>query len=252
MLTIAMLVVCYVAYARGHVEGWNLVALNGVGGIVWLGRPMLFVRSFTALCLLSTATLTLEAHGTVVGFTSTDTTRPWYAILVASSEVLWLVLIVDDVAMVATQHWTPKYATLHRLAVWSGASLLTWLRPVQHRAVLARDCAVVQVDLQLVCTSASVYIGDPHRLWSLVVLVVGTQLGSYAVVRAWYARAPPVPAALGPDEAFFFYAGARYFFARAKWTVDGVCYVDPASAVLNGNLVFFWRGAQYVFDIKMW
>ncbi|EQC36644.1 hypothetical protein SDRG_06082 [Saprolegnia diclina VS20] len=253
MLAMALLVLLYLVYARGHVEGLNLLSLQSVGAIVWLGRPMLFVRSVSALCLLSTATLTLVQNGAVVAFTSTEYERPWYAVLVASSEVLWLALIVNDVGMVWTQAMTPKYTPLHRAIVYCSATLLTSLDPVQHTLSLGLQCYLAQVDAQVVCNSAVIRIGELRRLVSLVVLVLSTQVLSYMVVRAYlYMHKTSLTGVPSTRDAFFMYAGAHYFFCRAKWTVDGVYYVDPASAVLNGNLVLPWRGVQYVLDIKLW
>ncbi|KAF0692707.1 Aste57867_16218 [Aphanomyces stellatus] len=64
--------------------------INRVAGLVWTGRPLLFVRSVVALCLLSTAHLELRQLGSL-GFMTAfeanlmDATK----LVLASGEVAW-------------------------------------------------------------------------------------------------------------------------------------------------------------------
>ncbi|OQR91153.1 hypothetical protein THRCLA_09082 [Thraustotheca clavata] len=118
---LALVVIIYIIYTHGHVEGLKLFTLYGIGGIVWLGRPMLFIRSMTALGVLSTSTLTLVQEKNLVHFASMDITRPCCRIIKANhntsldtSVVLWLALIANDIAMVRTHIYTTNYGFLHR------------------------------------------------------------------------------------------------------------------------------------------
>ncbi|KAF0689829.1 Aste57867_18741 [Aphanomyces stellatus] len=75
MLGLASLVATYIGLSRGHIEAWNAFELLRVGAIVWCGRPLLFVRSLTAVALLSTSALHVAFSGHVSYFEVTD--EPW-------------------------------------------------------------------------------------------------------------------------------------------------------------------------------
>ncbi|KAF0688119.1 Aste57867_20237 [Aphanomyces stellatus] len=59
VLSVVVGLILYVVWCRGFVDGANLLLVNRVAGIVWVGRPLLLLRGVTALCFLSTATLEL-------------------------------------------------------------------------------------------------------------------------------------------------------------------------------------------------
>ncbi|OQR91161.1 hypothetical protein THRCLA_22485 [Thraustotheca clavata] len=100
------------------------------------------------------------------------------------------------------------------------SALLTTFIPVQSVAMINN---YYQVDYQVVCTNATIQFGNVKRLLTLINLVLGLQ---------WILKYSSND--VGQD--IFYYSGARYYFARSKWTYDGIEYIDPASAVLNGNL----------------
>ncbi|KAF0707945.1 hypothetical protein As57867_006477, partial [Aphanomyces stellatus] len=47
-------------------------------------------------------------------------------------------------------------------------------------------------------------------------------------------------------------AGAKYLFDWSPWVRHGVAYVDPASALLNGLVVFPFKRQGYAMDMKIW
>ncbi|OQR88880.1 hypothetical protein ACHHYP_06573, partial [Achlya hypogyna] len=51
LLMIATTAVLHTVVNGCNGEGYNLFEVNRVGGMVWIGRPLLFVRSLTALCI---------------------------------------------------------------------------------------------------------------------------------------------------------------------------------------------------------
>ncbi|EQC25633.1 hypothetical protein SDRG_16488 [Saprolegnia diclina VS20] len=246
MICVAIVVGMYILSSRGHVEGLNMLVLNRVGGIVWVGRPLLFVRSLTAVCLLSTGTLELVYDGGYSFFQSA--TNPWYKTWLAASEVTWLLSVVNDILMVITLEYTPYCATPNSLLVWLVAAILSATYPVSHSAMLSTDaCYAAEVDFQLICNSATIYIGSTSRLWTLIGVVVACNIVVYVVVRMTLTEAPR-----SDINSLFLYAGARYLFWHSKWKYDDVYYLDKASAVLNGILPLRWRGRLYAFDIKLW
>ncbi|EQC26581.1 hypothetical protein SDRG_15611 [Saprolegnia diclina VS20] len=101
MLLVSAVVVGYMLRAPTCFQGSNLLKLNRVGGLVWVGRPLLFLRSATAICLLCTSGVDLRFSG-YLSFFQVDP-APWYKVLLAAWEVSWFVAVVDDILLVATQ-----------------------------------------------------------------------------------------------------------------------------------------------------
>ncbi|KAG9401460.1 hypothetical protein AC1031_009325 [Aphanomyces cochlioides] len=59
LVCVGCVVLLYILGLRGQVEAMNIISFSRVGSLVWIGRPLIFVRALTAIGLLSTATLTL-------------------------------------------------------------------------------------------------------------------------------------------------------------------------------------------------
>ncbi|KAF0717447.1 Aste57867_2285 [Aphanomyces stellatus] len=76
MMGIASFMLLYVLISHGMVEVLNCLKLQRVGALVWIGRPLLVVRSLTAIALLSTATLQLVFNGSISYFEVVQ--DPWY------------------------------------------------------------------------------------------------------------------------------------------------------------------------------
>ncbi|OQR80732.1 hypothetical protein ACHHYP_17278 [Achlya hypogyna] len=246
MIFVALMAALYIVMSRGHVEGLNMLVLNRVGGIVWIGRPLLFVRSLTAVCLLSTGTLTLGYKDGYSAFASTS--NPWYKTWLAASEVTWLLSVVNDVLMVVTLEYTPYCATPNSLLVWLISAVLSATYPVEHTAELSRDqCYAAAIDFQVICSTATIGIGSTARLLTLILLVVACNVVVYVVVRITLRETPT-----SDIDSLFLYAGARYLFWHSKWKYHDVYYLDKASAVLNGILPLRWRGRLFALDIKLW
>ncbi|KAF0724821.1 hypothetical protein Ae201684P_020485 [Aphanomyces euteiches] len=117
MLAVAGVTLVYIGLFHGHVEVLNLLELNRVGAIVWIGRPLLFIRSLTALSLLSTATVQLVYNGNETSFR--EVKNSFVKIVLAANEVTWTVAILNDILMIWTQEYTIYYATMNSVLVWS-------------------------------------------------------------------------------------------------------------------------------------
>ncbi|RQM21395.1 hypothetical protein B5M09_005788 [Aphanomyces astaci] len=72
LLGVTGLVIMYILVSCSHIESSNLLELNCVVGIVWIGRPLLRLRGVTSVCLLSTATVELRRDHQVAHFVVTD------------------------------------------------------------------------------------------------------------------------------------------------------------------------------------
>ncbi|OQR97533.1 hypothetical protein ACHHYP_10726 [Achlya hypogyna] len=243
---VACLAGVYVLASRGRVHGLNMFAINRVTGLVWIGRPLLLLRGVTALCLLSTAALTLEQSR---GFYFLAAPRPsWLATVMAAGETTWLVFILNDGFSLATKQYTAVYAAQSSILVWAVAALWSLVSPVQHSATVARACDVVAVDLQLVCHGGSVAIGSARRLVALAAMASGVAFATYVVQRCRF------PALASREiHSHLLYASAQYHFVQTGWVDGDVYHLDRASAAIAGLLSVHWRRHKtLVLDIKSW
>ncbi|KAF0689515.1 Aste57867_19018 [Aphanomyces stellatus] len=209
------------------------------------GRPLLLVRSLTAIALLSTATLELDFSGYISYFRVTQ--DPWYKTLLAANEVTWMVAIVNDIAMAVTQDHTRYYAFANSVLVWLVVVVLSFVAPVSHSFTIDKQCLVVQVDFEVVCDSGSLSIGQVSRLALILGVVIGCNAVCYVV--AYVVWRQPTTSKV---DSFFVYAGARYLFVTSAWVHHDVYYMDRMSAVLNGILTVQWGATIHGLDIKLW
>ncbi|RHY99280.1 hypothetical protein DYB35_002421 [Aphanomyces astaci] len=128
----------YILLARGHIEGRNMFKLNRVAGIVYMGRPLLLLRSMAAMSVLSTATLELEqsSSGVLTYFIATST-RPLTVVgavkmFLAAGEVSWFTFVLNDMFMVVTRQYTSPYAFKSSLIVWMASGVLSFASPVYY------------------------------------------------------------------------------------------------------------------------
>ncbi|KAF0689880.1 Aste57867_18701 [Aphanomyces stellatus] len=245
MIALASVLLGYVGLCRGHVEVRNLFQLQRVGASVWCGRPLLLVRSLTAVALLSTSTLQLVFSGTISYFVVTQ--DPWYKTLLAANEVTWMVAIVNDVAVAFTQDYTRHYAFVNTILVWLVVVSLSVGLPVRHELTIETHCDVVEMDFQLACESANLDIGYASRLVVILAVVLVCNLVCYLVARTFLHH----PFRTQVD-SIFVYAGARYLFATSAWVSNDVYYMDRMSAAMNGILTVQWGDNIHGLDVKLW
>ncbi|KAF0698439.1 Aste57867_10943 [Aphanomyces stellatus] len=245
VIVLASLVLVYIVLSRGYIEALNLFELQRVGAIVWIGRPLLFVRSLTAVGLLSTASLELTFDGFLSYFQVIK--APWYKTLLAANEVTWMVAIVNDIAMAFTREYTMYYATVNSVMIWLLTAMLGLQFPVSHSVTIDVQCSWVQVDYQVECTSGVISIGYISRLMLIIGLVLSSNIFCYAVTRCLVRN--PKSRTLN---SIFLYGGTRYLFMTNDWTYNNIYYIDRASAVLNGILTLRWRQTIIALDIKLW
>ncbi|OQR89763.1 hypothetical protein ACHHYP_20246 [Achlya hypogyna] len=105
MAVVAAVTAAYCIITRFCFEGINMSELNRVGAVVWVGRPLLFLRSVVAIALLSTASASLVQIGGAVN----DAPPPLLTVL-SGSEATWLILILTDVFIFATKDNTNRYS----------------------------------------------------------------------------------------------------------------------------------------------
>ncbi|KDO24366.1 hypothetical protein SPRG_10443 [Saprolegnia parasitica CBS 223.65] len=235
----------YIVTAGGYIEASNLLVVNRVGGLVWIGRPLLFLRSMTAICLLSTSGLQLMQ---MAGYFRFESVRaPWYTTITASGELTWLAFILNDAFSLLTQQYTSGYSSKSAIVVWVASAIWSFASPITHHVQIERRCVVVAVDAQAICHGGHVKIGSVQRFLALNLLVCGIVLVLYVVERL---RFPQLARPQG--SSFFLYAAANYQFKKARWQHRDVYCIDKASAVINGLLSFEWGDRVFMLDIKTW
>ncbi|KAF0687551.1 Aste57867_20670 [Aphanomyces stellatus] len=183
MIGIASIMLLYVLISHGMVEVLNCLELQRVGALVWIGRPLLVVRSLTAVALLSTSTLQLVFNGSISYFDVIQ--DPWYKTLLAANEITWMVAIVNDIAMALTQDYTAYYATANSILVWLVVMTWSFASPIRHSMSINKQCQLTQVDFQVVCESASITIGlvvDEDCVSKAVVLQYIRTIGGWPAI----------------------------------------------------------------------
>ncbi|OQR81364.1 hypothetical protein THRCLA_11799 [Thraustotheca clavata] len=248
VIVIAGLTSFYIVRSYGHVEGRNMFSLGSVGGVVWIGRPLLFLRSITAIGILSTGTLELTFSGYISYLRVSST--PWYATLISANELTWLAAVVNDFMIAHTREYNRYYNAINVLLIWLTAGCLSIAIPPHHIASIAptnETCSIVQMDFQIVCQSVSIQIGQLSRFIVLVLIVCFMNVVCYTATRCFVKN--PMPAYA---RSVVLYAGAKYLFQHRSWIYNDMYYLDRASAVLNGLLTFRWHDVLYVLDIKTW
>ncbi|KDO26906.1 hypothetical protein SPRG_20429 [Saprolegnia parasitica CBS 223.65] len=237
MIAIAGLAFVYIIAGRGHFEGLNMLELGRVGGIVWVGRPFLLLRSVTAMVLQNSGSL---SHFATVH-------DPWYKTLLAANEVTWLITIVNDILLVATGPYAAHYVVLNGVLVWIVAAVVSIWAPVTATLSVNLTCEVEAVDYQVLCTAGTIAIGHLGRMALLMGLVLVAHGICYVVVRSYHLRA----SATGVT-SLFLTSGAKYLFTQSPWMHNNVYYMDRASAALVGLLTLRLGAEMVVFDIKLW
>ncbi|KAF0696193.1 Aste57867_13025 [Aphanomyces stellatus] len=244
---VACLTSLYALVLGGHVDGCNLFELNRVGGLVWIGRPLLLLRGVTAIALLSSTGLTIQYTHQAVGFQST--VSPTWTLLLSSSELTWLTYILNDLFSFVTLHRTGDYSTGTSILASTATAIWTFTAPVAHQVALSRTCVVEAVDFQLTCDSGRVYIGSAQRTLALIGIAILSCVCSYCldVCRTkWCPKANPCP----EPTSVLLHAAAKYNFYF--WRDGPTYYMDKASAVLDGVVTLEWHGRLYLLDIKTW
>ncbi|OQS05230.1 hypothetical protein THRCLA_02604 [Thraustotheca clavata] len=248
LVVLATIAGLYLFLNRFTTEGYNLFATNRVGALVWIGRPLLLVRSFTALAILSTAPLELQLIGNVTVFATPITgSLGFLTKLLAAGEVNWLVFIIQDIAMVFTKDVTASYGPMSSVITMFISIYLSITAPVIHQASIHRQCAIDVMDYQIICSSGTLVIGSIKRFMTLVAISFGVSIVLYIYCRCRHAYGIRYGHSSG-----LLSCGAKYLFKQSRWIYNDVYYIDYSSAVLTGLIIIPNRSKLYVFDVKSW
>ncbi|KAF0717213.1 Aste57867_2433 [Aphanomyces stellatus] len=239
----------YAVSVQGQIEGLNMLEIHRVGGIVWVGRPLLFLRSAVAILVLATSQVTLAISGT---FTTIQTPTPLglqsLTTVLAGSETCWLVIVLTDLGLVVSQDHSNRYSLRSSILATLVSVLLTVASPVQPSFQLARACDATEIDLQLTCHAGVVTIGSSWRVMQLVVITSASVVICFAWDKWWHPsfRLPRHKLSL------LLPAGGHFLFHKKPWIFNRTLYLDKASAFMCGLLTLSTHRGIHILDIKTW
>ncbi|KDO21686.1 hypothetical protein SPRG_13024 [Saprolegnia parasitica CBS 223.65] len=243
LILVSATLVLALAYHRGHMECLNLLCVNRIVGMVWLGRPFVLVRSLSAIWLLNTSPLTLVQAG--VGTYLTSPPLAWYTTLLATSEMTWLVYVLNDLFSCVSQQYTSLYASKSSTLTWIVSFVWTLQSPQLYAATIDRHCVATDMDLHLTCVSGVIAVGSLHRLGYSMALICSCVIGTYLVQRLRYPDWPPreIPSVV---------LNAQSYYLMRLHAVDGALLLDKTSAIMAGLLSYEFQGRVYLMDVKSW
>ncbi|OQR85652.1 hypothetical protein ACHHYP_11595 [Achlya hypogyna] len=232
-------------FHKGHVEARNFLCVNRIVGMTWLGRPLVLVRSLSAIWLLNTSPLTLVQVGVGTRFTSPP--LAWYTTLLATSEMTWFVYVLNDLFSCITQQYTSLYASKSSTLTWLVAFAWTLWSPQLYAASVDRHCSVQDMDFQLTCRSGMVAVGSLSRFGVSMAVICGCVGATYAYYRL---ALPTLPSRAFP--CLVLSAKAYYVLPFDRWRLRGEVYIDKTTAIMGGLLSWELGGISFVLDIKTW
>ncbi|KAF0719089.1 hypothetical protein As57867_001285, partial [Aphanomyces stellatus] len=236
-------VLCYAAKSKLHVAWRHLLAFNRVAGSVWIGRPLLLMRGFTAMLLLSTTQNTLVRDHSLSKFQFTP--RSVVDTMVLAGETTWVTYVVSDMMLVATGGAVARMAApLASGVAWLIALLLSLQYPIHLTATLRRDCSVVEMEYTLHCHSGVVQTGSLARMQLLFVIQTTSVVFLSVGVGLICGRR------MSPNRRtqLLLHGAADAFFDTSR---HRDIILDDASCVMTGLVP--WPGHPTVaFDVKLW
>ncbi|OQR95920.1 hypothetical protein THRCLA_22050 [Thraustotheca clavata] len=230
----------------GDVEPWNLLEVNRLLGHVWVGRTVLIIRSVTALWVLNSSRLEVALMGNGVQFQSPG--LAWTSVILASSELLWLVYMANNILSPITQQYTPFYVVKSTVLAWFITAVFSLCAPQTYHASIHRTCDYYDMDFALTCSSALVEIGS----WSRAQWNIYFVLASVAVtaISEMYFRPRSIPR---PIPTLLLTSTSYFLLDFTDWYAHGHnIYLDRASVFLSGMISVKWKDFMYVFDVKRW
>ncbi|CAK4647100.1 unnamed protein product [Aphanomyces euteiches] len=235
----------YTLIERGQIEGYNLFRLNRLVGLVWTGRLFIFIRSISAVILLSTLKVSMVKRGTATAFTLPR--LAWYDMILASLELHWFIYLLNDALSCFTRLRTAWYASK---CTWlTSALVLLWMacRSNQLTAQINRQCIAKDMDYALVCNSGVVEIGNMTFLLFSVAICFFSVLTIMAFDKYVWKSKQTIDC-----RSLLLSAPAKYILDFEHWVYDNVFYVDRATALMTGIISIVWRDKFYLLDIKKW
>ncbi|KAH9121531.1 hypothetical protein LEN26_010620 [Aphanomyces euteiches] len=242
LVSVGFLVGIYTLLLRGRIVGRNLFQFNRVVGAVWVSRPLLFVRSLTAIILLSTSPLSFQ---TKHGYTHFEfNPRSLFETMLVAGESTWITYITYDFLLVLTRKSNSYVAPLASYVAWITVVGIDIASPYRITANLNRKCSIDFVSKKIACTSGDIEVGSSSRATLIVLIQVLSVVVAVFVVQVFNRiRKTQVRFATG----HLLLSGTALGFLHSQ-SKNEDWILDRASCVMCGLITF----QRSIFDLKLW
>jgi hypothetical protein len=90
--------------------------------------------------------------------------------MIIASEATWLTYVINDFLLPGTQDLSRLYAPLSSALAWS--LMLAWqlVAPYEPTTILQRNCTIITLGHQVMCTSGVLEIGSIRHVWLIILL----------------------------------------------------------------------------------
>ncbi|KAH9159917.1 hypothetical protein LEN26_002105 [Aphanomyces euteiches] len=240
---VGLIVIFYSFLLHGRIVGRNLFQFNRVVGAVWLGRPILLVRSLTAIILLCTSPLKFQRHNGNAVFEFKP--RSFVESLVVAGESTWISYVINDVLLVLTANNQPHYAPVSTWIGWLIMAVFDIASPYRVKANMNRQCSIDYLNKKLTCTSAEIYVGSVERAITLALIQIGSVSIAFLLnsIWMWLKRSTSKS-----SNSHLLLSGTAIAFLHKDTLPNGAWMFDRVSCVLCGLITF----RKSIFDVKLW
>ncbi|OQR82106.1 hypothetical protein THRCLA_11127 [Thraustotheca clavata] len=227
VVLLAVAIAALAFHLRGNSKSsHHLFSYNRIAGPVWLGRPLMLLRSTTALVVLSTSPILFDSPRGMGRFHF----KPRSVIyrLLLASEVSWLTEVVSDVLLIFTHDFARLQAPISSVIFWLAVNLFR-----------------VNMDNDLTCSSGEVNIGASSRAYLIVAFnFISVFIGS--VIAKLYLRSHRQPCEMLKVNLLPASALAYCLPNGDIWSIEA------SIACMSGLIRFHYGMIQYVIDTKLW
>ncbi|OQS03559.1 AP-2 complex subunit mu [Thraustotheca clavata] len=249
---VTILAVVFAWFQRNTVCPKDLFHANRVIGYVWIGRPFLLFRGFTALILLCTSSVHFQSDQSLPGFNSGFKLAPRSVLetMVVAGEATWITYVLIDIGLPFSSKNTriETIAPLSALLSWGVLAFIDLYSPYLATIDVEYNCMHEQLGLRGSCIAGKVSFGSLPRLLLLVLLNVCSIPIAIAIdYLHWYIFPSPTKTLITNPHVLI-PACANAFLSKVcieDW------YNDIMTSILSGMLPLGWK-LQYRLDFKLW
>ncbi|OQR82266.1 hypothetical protein ACHHYP_16305, partial [Achlya hypogyna] len=242
-LALVLICVTLALACTRHQAGPNWFMFNRIASTVWVGRPILLVRSATAILCLATAPIVLQVQGSTTSFSYA--TRPVLESMVLAGESLWLSYVLNEIFVHVTGRRTRHVAPVTCLAVFIAVAVVDIASPPPLVSTIGRECHPLHMDIQVVCASGSIQVGHLNRVILVVAIHLVGQLFCLVGCKL-------IPAVNSSGEPTVLLHGSAIVFLHNGAATKGYWAVDDVTSVLCGLIPVRIRGRRCLFDLTLW
>ncbi|KAH9155850.1 hypothetical protein AeRB84_002204 [Aphanomyces euteiches] len=238
---VGALVVGFILLVRIRVVGRNFFQCNRVPGVVSLGRPLLTVRSVTAMILLSTSPVHFQTQLGYARFVMKP--RSFVESMLAAGEATWLSFVLSDILLVTTH--TAHFVPISTWLSWVIMVIVDVAMPPQVTASVNRECVIDFLGKHIDCSGGEIGYGGGQRMLFLALLqVISVFIGMLASKLWMSVRRSSATLLTG----HMLLSSTAMSVLSKKTLPNGAHVLDRASCVMCGLITF----CKSILDLKLW